>query len=245
MPASPTTTTTPPRPVRRHRSMASGEHGELVRAPDERTGRGGTERDPGTGPGLATQRMERHRDRLAAQHDRTAVLDGEAATGRRERRTLEQDLARARQRLDACGGRDRLPGQAKVPAGSEASGDHLAGRDPDPNLHRVPAVAEFVESGADRHRRQRGPDGIVVMGARPAEDGEYGVADELLAGAVEARDGIGHRCQGARDASTDFLGIELGDHPDVVDEVGEQGRDDAPVAGLRSRGRVRRSAEIR
>ena len=28
----------------------------------------------------------------------------------------------------------------------------------------------------------------------------------------------------------DLLGVVLGEHPDVVDEVGEQRRDDAPVA---------------
>ena len=39
-----------------------------------------------------------------------------------------------------------------------------------------------------------------------------------------------HRRKRVGDAGLDDLGIMLGDHPDVVDEVGEQRGDDAPVA---------------
>ena len=77
-----------------------------------------------------------------------------------------------------------------------------------------------------------GPDGVVVVAARPAEHGEDRVADELLAGAVEPLDRVGHRGQRRRDPGPDLLGVVLGDHPDVVDEVGEERRDDPPVAGL-------------
>ena len=38
--------------------------------------------------------------------------------------------------------------------------------------------------------------------------------------------------QGVADARPDLLGIVLGDHADVVDEVGEQGGHDPPVTDL-------------
>ena len=41
------------------------------------------------------------------------------------------------------------------------------------------------------------------------------------------------RAQRGADPRLDLLRVVLGDHPDVVDEVGEQRRDHAPVAGLR------------
>jgi hypothetical protein len=181
---------------------------------------------------------------LAAKHDRAAILDREAAAGRGERRAFEQDLARPRQRLDPCGGRDRLAGQAQVAAGPTAR-DHLARRDPDPHLHRLPAVSYLVQPGADGHRRERGADRVVVVAARPAEDGEYRVTDELLARAVEPGDGVGHRGQGRRDPGPDLLGVVLGHHPHVVDEIREERRDDAPVAGLGGRGPVRGPAGLR
>ena len=41
-----------------------------------------------------------------------------------------------------------------------------------------------------------GTDGIVVVGAWPAEHGEYGVPDELLARPIEPLDCRGHRHEG-------------------------------------------------
>ena len=40
------------------------------------------------------------------------------------------------------------------------------------------------------------------------------------------------RTERRADPGADLLGIVLGEHPDVVDEVGEERGHDAPVAGL-------------
>ncbi len=70
------------------------------------------------------------------------------------------------------------------------------------------------------------------MRPRPAEDREDGIADELLARPVETLDRIGHPAKRGPDACPDLFRIVLGDHPDVVHEVGEQGGHDPPVASL-------------
>ena len=54
--------------------------------------------------------------------------------------------------------------------------------------------------------------------------------------------------EGGPDARSDLFRIVLGDHSDVVDEVGEEGRDDPTVAGFldleRSRGRRGRRGDV-
>ena len=142
------------------------------------------------------------------------------------------------ERLDPRGGRDGLAGQAQVAvtAGSGRAGHDLAGGDADADLERLAAIADLLEAGTDGQGREAGPERVVVVRARPAEDGEDRVADELLARPVEAVDRVGHRGERRGHAGTDLLRIVLGEHPDVVDEIGEEGGDDAPVAtdGLRS-----------
>ena len=119
---------------------------------------------------------------------------------RADGRLVEEDLARPGERLDPGRGRDRRPGQGQVVASRDraARRDHLAGGDPDPDLHRLGAVAQVAQRRSDRERGERRPDRVVVVGAGPAEDREDRVADELLARAVEAFDGVGHRRRAAR-----------------------------------------------
>jgi hypothetical protein len=83
---------------------------------------------------------------------------------------------------------------------------------------------------------------VVVVGDGPAEHREDRVADELLARAVELLDRVAHRDERRVDAAPDLLGVVLGDQPDVVDEVREQGGDDPAIAvGAETRQRAVRS----
>jgi len=86
------------------------------------------------------------------------------------------------------------------------------------------------------------PDRIVVPGDGPAEDGEDCVADEFLARPAKPLDLRTHRRERRGDPLLHDLRIELRDHPHVIDEVGEEGGDDAPVAPT---GEPRRSSPRR
>ena len=133
--------------------------------------------------------------------DGAAVLDREPLAGRPQRRLVEEDLARPGDRLDPGGGRDRRPGQRQSPRAVVArSRDDLAGRDPDPDLERLAAVAHGRAAPSRIARAaERRTEGVVVVAARPAEHREHRVADELLARPVERLDRLDHR---ARAAST-------------------------------------------
>ena len=69
---------------------------------------------------------------------------------------------------------------------------------------------------------------------RDTEDGQHGVAYELLERASEVDDGLGQPQQRAVDSGPDLLGIEFVDEARVADEVREERGDDAPVAGLQA-----------
>ena len=83
------------------------------------------------------------------------------------------------------------------------------------------------------------PQRVVVVTNRPAEHRKHRIADELLAGAIESLDRLAHRHEGGIDPGPDILRIVLGDEADVVDEIGEDGRDDAAIAVLRPGGQRR------
>jgi hypothetical protein len=108
--------------------------------------------------------------------------------------------------------------------------DHLAGRDPDPDLEGLPGgIFEKRQASPDRERAMGRPERVVVVGDGPAEDREHRVPDELLAGPVEALDRIDHRDERCIDPAPDILGVVLGHQPDVIDEVGEERGDDPPI----------------
>jgi len=174
-----------------------------------------------------------HDGGLASEHDRPAVVDLQTVTPAADGRLVEQDLARSRERLDPRGRGDGLAREGEV-AGPVITGcgDHLAGRDPDPDLERLATVERLAQRGTDGQCREGGPDGVVVVGPGPAEHREHGIADELLARSLEAFDRVGHPTKRRADARTHLLGIELGDHPDVVDEVRKERCDDPPVTDL-------------
>ena len=102
------------------------------------------------------------------------VLGGEPAPRRLSGGIVEQDLARSGHRLDPRGGRDGLAGQTQVAVQRRRRGGHdLAGRQTDPDVHRLAAHAEVLQPGADGEGGQRGTDRVIVVCPRPAEDGEH------------------------------------------------------------------------
>ena len=195
-------------------------------ADDRRSGRGIAAQ-----PDLALECVQPDRLGLSAQDERTAIRDHQAPSSGAHGGRVEQDLRRSGEGLDPGRRRDRRPGQRQVLAGRVGPGrDDLAGRDPDPDLHRVRPVAQVAQRRPDRQGGEGRADRVVVVGPWPAEDREDRVTDELLARPVEPFDGVGHRGEGRADAAPNDLGIVLRDHPDVVDEIGEEGRDDPSVA---------------
>ena len=203
IPASPVIRTTAPRPDRRARFSVRRTRPISAHPTHERVLRrrpAGAE--PGQ-PGLPGQREEPDDRRLPAQHDRTAVVDGQAVAAAAHGRLVEQDLARPGEGLDPGRGRDRLAGHREVAGPVAAGGGHdLAGREADPDLERLPAVVRLEQHRPDLECREGRPDGVVVVGVGPAEDREDGVADELLARPLEPLDGLAHptaaRCRPGR-----------------------------------------------
>ena len=176
------------------------------------------------------------------------VLDVEALARGVDGRLVEEDLAGLGDPLDPGGGRDRRPGQRPVervvasgtrrrPRRSRSRSGPGAAR-PRPRRRRSRG-----HRLADRQRAVGGPQGVVVVALGPAEHREHRVADELLAGPVERLDRLDHRPERRVDLPPDVLGIVLGDEPDVVDEIGEEGGHDPPITrSTSSPGRVARSA---
>ena len=181
-------------------------------------------RPPWLEAGLADQSREADGAVLAPEDPLPEIVDGEALARRPARRLVQQDLARRGLALDPRGGRHGRARHRPVEGAGNAArcGDDLAGRETDPDLQRLArGVLEIGEALADRERTVGGPKGVVVVGDRPAEDREHGIADELLTGPVEAVDRVDHRPERRIDPTADLLGVELRDEPDVVDDVGE------------------------
>ena len=82
-----------------------------------------------------------------------------------------------------------------------------------------------------------GPQRIVVVADREAENREHGVADELLPRSAVGLDRLDHRQERRIDLVADVLGVVLGHEPDVIHEIGEECGDDPPIAPLDVAGR--------
>jgi hypothetical protein len=120
-----------------------------------------------------------------------------------------------------------VPGGHALAFGSRLEVDHgLAGRDRDPNAQlEPPLLAQLGHGVADG---QGGADSalrIVLMGDGSAEEGQDGVADELLDPSAEMLQ-LGTHALGERDrGGADILGVALVAQRGRPDEVGEQDRD--------------------
>ena len=179
---------------------------------------------------------------MAAQPRGAAILRDEPAAGRVDGCSVGQDLARRRQALDPGGDGDGWTADGAVGRliAVPRRGDDLTRGQADPDLERLLAFGlELRERGPHREGAEPGPEGIVVVDVRITEHGEDRIADELLAPAPEPPDGGVEGRQRGVDPLLDVLGIVLAEHPDVIDEVGEQGRDDPPIAAEHRRRRAK------
>ena len=187
-------------------------------------------------PGRALYCVHVDRTRMATQHDLPTIGDPDPFARGEHRRFVDEDLALGGDGLEPRRGHDRRTRQAVLlerPAAGQRG--HLAGRDPDAHLERLVAAA-LRQHRTDRQSAQRGTDRIVIPRHWPAEHREDRVADELLTRSAEPLHLLSHRRKGVGDAGLDELGIMLGDHPDVVDDVREQRGDNSAIPlGRRAR----------
>ena len=162
------------------------------------------------------------------------ALDLERADGIRPHRALDEPVRRVADQRPAgfcrlleplrhvhdVAGDDRLarPGIA---------GDDLAGVDPDPDreLH-APGLRQLLveprEARLHLGRGPNGPEGVVLVRRRDAEDGHHRVADELLDGAAVRLERGAHLLEVARHDSADGLGVDPLAASGGVDDVAEE-----------------------
>ena len=231
-PASPTIDTTPLWPVRT-RLTADVEQRALVIRPtngtSQRTGRTPARVGAGDQPRLldllaATDRVTPNGSRrIDGGHSAAVALADEHA-------------ARGRQRLQP---RRRVHDVAhrRVVGAGERADEHLAGVDADAHLDAVAgssAPCSATNAASVSCIRSAGPDGplgVVLVGDRGAEQGDDGVAEQLVDAPAERLD-VGDEALEARlDQALHRLGVEVLGQRRVADEVGEQDGDDAPLLG--------------
>ena len=218
--------------LRRHGVEQRPQPGPLLLAPDELSDR----RPPRLEPGLAEQSGHADRPGLAAQQLRPAILDLESLAGRPERRLVEEDLARLG---DAPGSarRSSPPGRS---ATSRARRRRAARRRPrrlrsrsGPGAARSRSTSATCASASRIARAQ--------WAARSAssswpfgQPNTANTASPMNFSRVPSNASIASTIAMERlvDLAADVFRIVLGDEPDVIDEIGEERRDDAPVAPL-------------
>ena len=213
------------------------------------------ERDVAAHRAHAGPRGARDQPRLLILVAAAQTGEGEqlAVDGRRAQRSRsgsDEHAARRGERLQPGGGVDDIPHRRVVGAGEDAD-QHLAGVDADAHLDRRVGTGLGDERGERALHPQGGPHGplgVVLVGNRGAEQGDDGVAEQLVDAPAEALD-VGDEALEARlDEALDPLRIEVLGQRRVADQIGEQHGDDAPLlqraVGLRH-GRPARRAEAR
>ena len=215
------------------------ELGELLLPADER---GAEAAQLGAG---ARQRRGRdpgaQRFLLALHRDRVAGVEGEGLLGGGVGGLADGDGHRWGHRLQARRHVDGVAGEEALAARGVDVGAHerLAGVDPDADLDGSAADArQGVELVDDAQAGAHGALGVVLVHGRHAEDGDHGVADELL---DRAAVGLDRRAGGGVEAlqeGVDDLGVvALGERREA-DEVADEGGDDATFLGAPRGGRT-------
>ena len=87
---------------------------------------------------------------------------------------------------------------------------HLAGVDADPHLERRWPIVSAASAEGLLHAQggPHGPLGVVLVGDRRAEQGDDGVAHDLVDLAAEAGDVLGQAVEAAVDEVLDLLRVE-------------------------------------
>jgi ABC-2 type transport system ATP-binding protein len=140
-------------------------------------------------------------------------------------RLAEDDLPGRGGLLEPLADVDRVAADEAV-AGGRIAGHHLAGVDPDPHLEVDLARAiELRDALLDVERGSHGPQGIVLVDDRHAEDGHDLVADELLDGAAMRLDDRRGTFEEAEHQVAERLRVEPARELGERDEVAEEDSD--------------------
>ncbi|MEZ5143064.1 MAG: hypothetical protein R2726_11175 [Acidimicrobiales bacterium] len=208
-----------------HRSLRRpGQQAQLHLPTDERR------LDPTPAVAGREQRLDRHprRHRLLAAlgGDGPEAPIGDHLPRRRVGRRPDDHGAGLGGRLQPIGGvHDVAHGRVLAP-GPQRSDQDLAGVDAHPQAHR--AIGLGRGGGEGRLHPQRGPHcplGIVLVGDRRSEQGQDGVAHDLVDLAAERGDVGGEPLEAAVDQVLDLLGVAQLRQGREPDQVGEQDGD--------------------
>ena len=180
---------------------------------------------------------------LALQLEDPAALVRDHVVGRSHRRLAHEDGAGVRDRLDAGGGIDQVPGDHPLTLGVERD-RRLAGQDAGAGaeVRRADLLSERSHDGRELEGSPHGTFGIVLVRDRRPPDGHDRIADELLHDAAVAADDLATRVEIARQEISHLFGIARFREGREPHEVGEQHRHQAPFgrgggAGNNRRGR--------
>jgi hypothetical protein len=194
------------------------------------------ERDVEAGCGRedADQAERVHCVGLSFQRQRLARLGADGATAQTMRRLAEQNLAGRGRLLEP---RRDVHGVARDERVARRR-DDVAAVDADPHVEPEP-----LDAGAEVDCRPNGPQGVVLVQLRNAEDGHDGVADELLDRSAVALERPSRRIEVALLQQSNGLGVETFRPARVAHHVAEEDGDD--LAYLRVLGHVAASATAR
>ena len=177
---------------------------------------------------------------LALHRDRVAGVEGEGLLGGGVGGLADGDGHRWGHRLQARRHVDGVAGEEALAARGVDVGAHerLAGVDPDADLDGSAADArQGVELVDDAQAGAHGALGVVLVHGRHAEDGDHGVADELLDRAAVGLDRrAGGGVEALQEGVDDLRVVAFGERREA-DEVADEGGDDATFLGAPRGGR--------
>jgi hypothetical protein len=143
----------------------------------------------------------------------------------------DEDAVDGRHRLEPCGGVDDV-------AGDDSLALLRLSTDGNQSLARVDGNADvkvrFVQSPvADRERRPHRPLRVVLVRHRSAEEGDDGIADELLHGSAEALELLADARVIVREKRPHVFGVEPFRTGRRADKIAEDDGDDLPLLPCR------------
>ena len=219
--------------------VAADERRQVVRAEQV---------DPLADAGRSRHLVRRDRAREPFQRLRPQVLDHEEAAHEPLGVAADHHSVRRRDRLETRGEVHRLAhGENLLMLFSAGLAEHDgAGVDADAERQpHVPVALELVERIDERQTCSHGALGRVLVRARVAEVGEHSIAQELGHMTAVAHDQLARALViGPHDLEV-VLGVETGRELRRADEVAEERRQLAPLAGDVHRHQVRSTTVIR
>ena len=203
------------------RIQRSPQHAQLARPADERRQRGGP---GGAGRrGHALQRIHQQRlrhatERAPSEQRHVAVVADQPITTFRQTDFVRGDLGR-----QPAGDVQRHAerGRQLVTRGQRGMGDDLAAMQPGAHRQCIPVG---FQGGPDGKRGAAGQDGMALERHRSAKHGHDAVAEGGDDRATEAAHGVGHDLQDRLQPVHRRFGVEVGDEPRRVHQIGDHDR---------------------